>query len=345
MTTESAPRPSPAPIPSPEALRAIVRPFERPDDARAWWVVATSLPPYVLVWYLAYRALAVSWWLTLALTVVGGGFVVRTFIVQHDCGHGSFFRSARLRAAVGRTCSLVTLIPYAWFRRYHGSHHATSSKLHDRGVDIQTLTVREYLALDRRGRIRYRLLRNPIVLFGAAPLLYFVVGMRLSAFVRPRSLRERRSIALTNLALAALVAAVVTAVGLRAFVLVQLPISLVASTTGMWLFYVQHQFEHTYWAQGDDWDFGRAALEGSSYYALPPVLAWFTGYIGFHHVHHLSPRVPCYRLVECHAGSEILRRVPRMTLGDGLRTMRLKLWDEDAGQLTGWSRGSGASAR
>jgi omega-6 fatty acid desaturase (delta-12 desaturase) len=338
MATASAPSRASVQTPSPEALRAIVAPYERPDDARAWWVLATSLPPYALVCFLAYRALAVSWWLTQVLSVVAGGFVVRTFIVQHDCGHGSFFRSARLRTAVGRVCSLVTLIPFAWFRRYHGAHHATSGKLHDRGVDILTLTVREYLALDRGARIRYRLLRNPLVPFGVAPLLYFVVGMRLSAFVRPRSVRERRSIALTNLAIAALVAAVVTAVGPRAFV--QLPISAVASTAGMWLSDVQHQFEHTCWAEGDDWDFGRAALEGS----LPAVLAWFTGYIGFHHVHHLSPRVPCYRLVECHAASEILRRVPRMTFRDGLRTMRLKLWDEESGRLTGWPHGPSPSA-
>ena len=305
-------------------------------DRSAWWALATSLPPYVMVWYLMYRSLAVSYLLTLALAMLGAGFAVRTFIVQHDCGHGSFFRSARLRVAVGRLCSLVTLVPYGYWRRNHAAHHATSSKLDERGVDIETLTVREYLALSRAGRLRYRLLRNPVVLFVLVPTVYFVVMMRFPQLARRNWTRERRSILLTSLSLAALVNGLVTLVGASAFVRVQLPITVLACTTGMWLFYVQHQFEHTYWAEGEGWDFGRAALEGSSYYALPKVLEWFTGYIGLHHVHHLSPRVPSYRLTACHNGSDVLASVPRMTMRDAVRTMRLKLWDEETGRLTGW---------
>ena len=319
-----------------DALRAIVAPFEQPDERRAWLALLTSVPPYIATWYAMDRALGVSYWLTLALALVAGGFVVRTFIVQHDCGHGSFFRSARLRVAVGRACSLITLIPYGYFRRYHGAHHATSGKLHDRGVDIETLTVREYLALAPAARRRYRIMRHPVVLFVISPMLYFAVAMRMPKLARPGWRRERRSILLTDVALAVLVATLVTLVGVRSYLLVQLPITVVASTTGMWLFYVQHQFEDTYWADAGEWDFGRAALEGSSYYAMPAILEWFTGYIGLHHVHHLSPRVPSYRLTDCHESSDVLASVPRLTLRDALGTMRLKLWDEEQGRLVGW---------
>lgn len=333
MTTRVLGQGAQAPI---AALLDAVAPFGEPDDARAWWALATSVPPFVIVWYLAYRSLAVSYWLTLALSVVAGGFVVRTFIVQHDCGHGSFFRSARLGVAVGRLCSMFTLLPYGYFRRYHGAHHATSGKLHARGVDIETLTVREYLALDRGGRFRYRMIRNPVILFVVGPLLYFVVSMRLPILARSQSKRERNSILLTDVALALVWGAMIALVGLANFIRLELPIIIIASTTGLWLFYVQHQFEHTYWAESDDWDYGRAALEGSSYYALPTVLEWFTGYIGLHHVHHLSVRVPSYRLTECHRGIPILASVPRMTITDGLKTMGLKLWDEESHRLVGW---------
>ena len=323
-------------IPSPDEWRRVVAPYEGADDARAWRAFATSLPPFIVTWYLMYRALGVSYWLTVALSFVAGGFVVRTFIVQHDCGHGSFFRSSRLNVATGRICSLVTLLPYGYFRRYHAAHHATAGKLHDRGVDVETLTVREYLALSPARKLRYRFLRHPLVLFGIVPLFYFVIGMRMPVFAHSQTPRERRSIYLTDIGLVLAIAVVGSLVGFRNFLLVQLPVTLIASTAGMWLFYVQHQFEDTYWADGDDWDFSRAALEGSSYYALPSVLQWFTGYIGLHHVHHLSVKVPSYRLVDCHEGNAVLARVPKLTFRDALGTMHLKLWDEDARRLTGW---------
>ena len=227
-------------------------------------------------------------------------------------------------------------MPFSYFRRFHAVHHATSGKLHERGVDIETLTIREYLALGPRGRLRYRIVRNPLVLFVFTPVLYFVLGMRLPALARPAWRRERRGIILTNVALAMVYASLIALVGIADFLRVQAPITIVASATGMWLFYVQHQFENTYWADDGAWDFGRAALEGSSYYALPRVLEWFTGYIGFHHVHHLSVHVPSYRLAECHRRSDVFARVPRLTMRDALRTIRLVLWDEDRRCLTGW---------
>ena len=331
----AAPRISPQVL-SLDALRVLVAPYEGADDRRAWMVLVTSIAPYPLFWWLTYRALETSYWLALPLAIVTAGFAVRTFIVQHDCGHGSFFTSARLRTAVGRTCSLVTLVPFAYFRRLHGAHHATSGKLHQRGVDIETLTVREYCALGRAARLRYRVTRHPVVLFGIAPLLYFVVALRLPWIARRGWRRERAGIVLTDVALAAAFGTVVQLVGLRSFLLAQLTITAIAAGVGVWLFYVQHQFEETYWAEDGEWDFGRAALEGSSHLALPTALDWFTGHIGLHHVHHLSPRVPSYRLRACHRENAVLAGVPRIGLGDALRCSRLKLWDEEAKRLVGW---------
>jgi omega-6 fatty acid desaturase (delta-12 desaturase) len=319
------------------SLQAIVAPYERGATTEAWSALATSVPAFVLAWWLMYRSLSFPYWITIGLAFPCAGFVMRTFIVQHDCGHGSFIRSARLRVAIGRLCSLVTLVPYGYFRRFHGAHHATSGKLDGRGVDIETLTVREYQELSRPGQIRYRLARNPFVLFGIAPLLYFAVAMRIPMLAKKHWTRERNSILLTDIALAVVIGILVRSIGWIAFLRVQVPVTAIASTAGMWMFYIQHQFENTYWAREGEWDYGRAALEGSSYYALPPVLEWFTGYIGLHHVHHLSPLVPSYRLARCVRENEVLSNVPRIGLIDGIRCARLKLWDEDCRKLIGWS--------
>ena len=320
-------------VPPMSALREHVARYERPDTRQAWFAFATSLPPFVLTWWLMYRSLEISFALTLLLAFPAAGFVVRTFIVQHDCGHGTFFRSRRLRTGIGRLCAPFTLLPYGYFRRYHGAHHATSSNLDDRGIDIETLTVREYRALSRGGRLRYRLMRHPLVLFGIAPMVYFVLMMRVPWLAPRQWQRERWSIVYTNVALVALIWAVVALVGLKAFLLVQLPITVIASTAGMWLFYVQHQFEGTYWAPDTTWDYAAAALEGSSYYALPRVLEWFTGCIGYHHIHHLSPRVPCYRLARCQRDTTLFDGACRITLREGFRCARLALWDESRGRL------------
>jgi omega-6 fatty acid desaturase (delta-12 desaturase) len=318
------------------SLQAIVAPYERGATGAAWFAFATSVPAFALTWWLMLRSLSMPYWITIALAFPCAGFVMRTFIVQHDCGHGSFIMSSRLRVAIGRLCSLVTLVPYGYFRRFHGAHHATSGKLDGRGIDIETLTVREYLALSRIGRIRYRVARNLLVLFGIAPLLYFAVAMRIPMLAKKHWVRERNSILLTDVALAVVIGLVVRSIGWVAFLQIQLPVTAIASTVGMWMFYIQHQFEDTYWAREGEWDYGRAALEGSSYYALPPVFEWFTGYIGLHHVHHLSPLVPSYRLALCVRENEVLSNVPRIGLIDGIRCARLKLWDEDRRKLVGW---------
>lgn len=316
-----------------QQYRTSLAAYERPDLSRACIAFATSVPPLVVMWWLMYMSLRLSYVLTLLLALPAAGFAVRTFIVQHDCGHGTFFRSRIARNAVGRICSVFTLLPYGYFRHFHGVHHATSGKLDDRGMDIETLTLREFQALSNREQWRYRMFRHPLVLFGVAPLLYFVVAMRWPGWAPATWPRARVSIALTNIALALLVWGVVALVGWRAFLLVQIPITVIASSVGMWLFYVQHQFEDTYWAAHDQWDFGHAALKGSSYYALPPVLEWFTGGIGYHHVHHLSPRVPSYAVARCHREIGLFAEVPRISLREGFRCARLALWDETQQQL------------
>lgn len=319
------------------ALRRAVAPFEGGDDARAWRAFATSLPPFMALWWLMYAARDRPYVVTLALAVPAAGFLIRTFIVAHDCGHGAFFHSARTNRWMGRLCALPALVPFAWWRRMHALHHATAGKLDQRGMDIATLTVREYSAHTTPYRLGYRLLRHPAVLFGLAPALYFGVALRVPWLAPSTWRRERRGILLTNLTIIVLVALLMQAVGWRELLRIQLPISLLASTVGMWLFYVQHQFEDTYWEREGAWDHGRASLDGASHLDLPPLLAWFTGYIGLHHVHHLSPRVPSYRLAACVAAIPELAHGPRLGLRAALRTSRYALWDEEARRLIGFA--------
>jgi len=295
--------------------------------------LATTGALFVLAWYLAYRSLEVSYWLTLALALPAAGLLVRLFIIQHDCGHGSFFPSPRWNEAVGRVLGVVTLTPYRYWRRFHAMHHATSGKLERRGFyDIVTFTVREYVALPGWRRVAYRVYRNPVFLFAVAPAVLYVVLHRIP-FLAPRAwTAERRSILGTDVALAAVVGVLVATIGVRPFLLVQAPVTVIASAAGMWLFYVQHQFEDTYWERAGHWDFTRASLAGSSYYALPAWLQWFTGHIGLHHIHHLNTRIPNYRLQACLDEHPELPAA-RLTLRDGFRCARLKLWDEDRMKL------------
>jgi omega-6 fatty acid desaturase (delta-12 desaturase) len=316
------------------SLQPVLAPYAQPDSRRSVLQIATSFVPFALLWYLMYRSLELSYWLTLALAVPAAGFLVRIFIIQHDCGHASFFQSIRLANAIGRVCGVLTLTPYRYWARFHAIHHATSSKLHDRpDVDFPTLTVREYLALSRWGRLRYRIWRNPLVLFGLGAPIHFLVRLRLP-WIAPRSWkRERRSILGTNLAIAGLYGGLALLIGWRAVLLVELPIMLVASWVGLWLFYVQHQFEDTYWEGREGWSFVEAGLAGSSYYRLPPVLRWFTGSVGLHHIHHLATRIPNYRLQQCLVENPVLQQVPALTFWKSLRCASLKLWDEHRRRL------------
>lgn len=278
-----------------------------------------------------------AYWVTALATLPAAGLMVRLFIIQHDCGHGSFLASRAANAWVGRLISLVTLTPYAYWRQSHARHHATSGNLDRRGIgDVTTLTVKEYRALPLRARARYRLYRNPFVLLLVGAPVHFLLLQRLP----PRLLRASRnawlSVLSLNAAIVVLYGLLAAAVGIEALLLAILPMIVIASWIGGWMFYVQHQFENANWARDEDWDFQRAALHGSSYLVLPRVLRWFTGSIGLHHVHHLNSMIPNYRLQECLEGSAALQAMSRLTISESLKSVRLALWDEDRRKLVGF---------
>jgi omega-6 fatty acid desaturase (delta-12 desaturase) len=314
--------------------------FKHPDPRRSTWQLASTLTLLAASWALMYWSLRVGYWLTLLLAVPSAFLLVRLFILQHDCGHGAFFRSSWIADVVGSIIGVFTLTPYHYWKKTHAMHHATSGNLEHRGFgDIDTLTVAEYQALSRWGRFKYRMYRHPAMLFGIGAVMHFLVRHRLPTIV-PRSwVRERRSILWTDVGLAVVVVGMGLLVGFREFLLVQAPLTVLACSVGVWLFYVQHQFEPTYWEHDERWEYVDAALAGSSYYRLPRVLRWATGNIGLHHVHHLSARIPNYRLQEALEAIPELQRVTTLTLRDSLRCVRLALWDERARKLVAIPRG------
>ena len=322
-------------FPTSHSWKSLVARYQTPSVKRAVWQLVTTLLPLIGAFALMYWSLRVSYWLTLALALPTAGLAIRTFIIMHDCGHGSFLPSRLGNDIVGWITGILTAVPYSHWRREHAIHHATSGHLDERGTgDISTLTVREYLALGRWGRLRYRLYRNPLVLLGFGPAYLFVKHRWPSRKFAGK--REVLNVFGTNLALAALITTLSLLIGFREFLMVWLPILLLSGTAGVWLFYVQHQFEDAYWRGKEEWDYATAAVMGSSYFRLPRVFQWFTGNIGFHHVHHLSPRIPNYRLERCHQENPELQRVTTLTLGRSIRTMRLKLWDEENGRMIGF---------
>jgi omega-6 fatty acid desaturase (delta-12 desaturase) len=312
--------------------------YHAPRLSTSLWQVTTSFLPFFVTWYLMYLSLDVSYGITLALAAPAAGFIMRIFIIQHDCGHGSFFRSRRANDVTGVCCSLFTLTPYHYWRKSHAIHHAGAGKLDGRGIgDIYTMTVEEYLSRPRLGRLWYRAYRNPIVLFLVAPTILFTVLYRFPVSRINALRRLEPGIHLTNLAIGALVTGTILLVGWKSFLAVQAPITIFASSIGMWLFYVQHQFEDTYWSKGDEWDYQDAALLGSSYFRLPRVLQWFSGNIGFHHIHHLSPRIPNYLLEQCHNEEPEARRATVLTMRTSLKSIPLTLWDEERRKLISFS--------
>ena len=320
----------------PPSMRRLERPtlavYAQPSPARSALDIATSVVPYLALSVLMYLTLGVSDLLTLALALPAAGFLVRTFVVFHDCAHGSFWSSKRVNAYVGRVLGFLVLSPYQRWRHDHAIHHASSGDLERRGVgDVITLTVSEYQARSWRGRLAYRLIRNPFVMFGLGPIFAMMVGPRIAT--RSQRPRMRNSVLLTDLALLAVVGGLCALIGLDKFLIVWLPAAMLAGSAGIWLFYVQHQFEDAYWQRPGDWDYADAALRGSSYLKLPKVLQFFTGNIGLHHVHHLNARIPNYNLQRAHDENEIFRDVPTLSLWTALETVKLKLWDEDSGKL------------
>jgi omega-6 fatty acid desaturase (delta-12 desaturase) len=298
--------------------------------------VFTSVVPYVALFYVMYRLLDVSYLLSLAVGVLAAGFLLRTYIVFHDCTHGSFLPTKRANAMLGSVLALLVYHPFAAWRHAHAVHHATAGDLDRRGVgDVPVLTVDEYNAKSAKGKLIYRLFRNPLVMFGIGPIWALMIQPRIPGKNDRR--RIKRSVHVTNLMLALAITGMCLLIGPAEFFMIQMPVAWLAGAAGVWLFYVQHQFEDVYWESTDSWSYADAALRGSSYLKLPKVLQYFTGNIGLHHVHHLSARVPNYNLQAAHDNNPIFHDVPVLTLRDGLRSTRLKLWDEDSRRLVGFA--------
>jgi omega-6 fatty acid desaturase (delta-12 desaturase) len=313
----------------------LVKKYQSPDHWRSLWQIANSVIPYVAMWFLMYRSLSISYWLTLALAFPAAGLMMRVFIIFHDCGHGSFFKSPKHNHFVGTICGILTHTPYFQWTREHAIHHASAGDLARRGVgDVNTLTVKEYLALSKWERLRYRLYRNPLVMFGIGPHYIFLF---LSRFTGKHSgKRERNNVWLTNAGMAALYGSLTWMWGLKAVLMVFAPIVIIAGAVGVWLFYVQHQYENTYWRRGKEWDYPTAALMGSSYYKLPRILQWFSGNIGFHHIHHLGPKIPNYKLERAHVETPMFQQSPTLRFWESLSTASLKLWDEERQKMVGF---------
>jgi acyl-lipid omega-6 desaturase (Delta-12 desaturase) len=307
--------------------------YAQPDPRRSIAQLLITGSALVLLWLGMWMSLGHGYWITLLMAVPAAGFLVRLFIIQHDCGHGSLFRSRLANDLTGRILGIFTLTPYDYWRRTHAAHHATSGNLDRRGIgDINTLTVREYLALSRWRRLVYRLYRHPLVLFGVGPIYLFILKHRLPLDMPLRS-GVWRNLFVTNLGIAALTAVLAILVGPLALLKLHLPIVLLAASAGIWLFHVQHQFEDSYWQRDGSWNFHQAALQGSSYYHLPRLLQWLTASIGLHHIHHLCSRIPNYRLQECLDANPELHKVRRVTLLESLRCARLALWCEEAQRM------------
>lgn len=308
--------------------------YRTPDTARSVLELMVTLVPFIATWAVAWWLLSYSTALATLLALGNSAFLVRLFMIQHDCGHGSFFRSKRLCNWLGRAIGVVTLTPYDVWRETHAIHHSTTGNLDRRGIgDLPTLTVAEYRAKGPVARGLYRLVRNPLFLFGVVPFYSFFLQNRLPVGLMRSGWRYWLSAMGTNAAIAAILTALVWFGGWNVVVFIFLPTMLLAASTGMWFFYVQHQFEHTSWRREADWNVQDAALEGSSHYDLPPILRWITGNIGVHHVHHMASRIPFYRLPEVLRDNEALANSNRVTLRDSLGCARLALWDGSAGRL------------
>jgi omega-6 fatty acid desaturase (delta-12 desaturase) len=310
----------------PEWIEIISR-YNKPDNLKSWWQIINSVVAYLLMWVLMIWSLKVSYWLTLALAVPAAGFLVRTFIIFHDCGHGSFFRSKRMNTIVGVITGLLVFTPYHSWHRDHHIHHQTVGNLDKRGTgDVMTVTVAEYEKMSGWKRFVYRLYRHPLFLLGVAPMLLFVVLYRFPR--KYMSVKEHVYVYLTNIALILIITLLIIAIGWKAYLMIQLPVLYIATIHGVWLFYVQHQYRHVVWRDSSSWDYKTMALSGSSFFKLPLVLNWFTGNIGYHHIHHLSPLIPNYNLKRCHNENALFSKVKPITFRSAFESLILRLWDE-----------------
>ncbi|REE67698.1 omega-6 fatty acid desaturase (delta-12 desaturase) [Paenibacillus taihuensis] len=309
--------------------------YERPRLKSSIWQLINTIGPVMLLWLAAYFCLSISVWLTIGISIVAGGFLVRTFIIFHDCCHKSFFKNRRANDIIGTITGILTYVPYLQWKHSHTVHHATCGNLDRRGTgDIWTLTVDEYLTASPLRRLVYRLYRNPFIMFTIGPVYIFLIDYR---FNRKRAgAKERINTYITNASIVAVNCLLCWAVGWQTFLLIQGTIFFISSVAGIWLFYVQHQFEESYYEADMNWDYVKAAMHGSSYYKLPRILHWITGNIGFHHIHHLSPRIPNYNLEAVHQSNPRIQEVRTITLLSSLASLNFRLWHEPSKRLIGF---------
>lgn len=309
------------------SLRKQMAPFEKSTTKNSILQIGNTILPFFLLWILAYQSLSISYVLTVILSVIAAGFLVRVFIIFHDCCHYSFFKNRKANDILGTITGILTLFPYRQWQHDHSVHHATSSNLDKRGTgDIWMLTVDEYLEADRWTKMKYRLYRNPFVMFVLGPIYKFLIENRFNR--KGARKKERINTYVTNVAIVGLVVLLSFTLGWQSFLLIQGTIFMVSGAAGIWLFYVQHTFEDSYFEEDENWEYVRAAVEGSSFYKLPKALQWFTGNIGYHHVHHLSPRIPNYKLEQAHENTPPLQNVPTVTLATSIESIKFHLWDE-----------------
>jgi len=320
-----------------KAWKKVVAEFEVPDASKAIWQLVNSVGGLLALWVVMYFTVQVSWLATLLLALLGGGLMVRIFIIFHDCGHGSFFKSRKANHFWGFVTGIFTFTPFHHWRWEHSVHHAGSGHLDRRGMgDVWTMTVDEYLAAPKTERLKYRLLRHPLILFTVGPFYKFVIRERFTT--QGANARDKKSVHLMNLAVVAFCGVGIAIFGFWPWFIIQMTIMGVGCPAGIWLFYVQHQYEDTYWEEAATWDYTAAALEGSSFYKLPKVLQWFSGNIGFHHIHHLSSRIPNYNLERCHNSHSMFNDIKPMTMLSSLKCLTYRLWDKDAKRLIGFGQ-------
>lgn len=311
---------------------SVIRKYNQPDLRKSIWQIINSLGPYLAMWAIMYYTLGISYWLTLGLSLLASGFLVRVFIIFHDCGHGSFFNSIRTSRIIGTFMGALVFTPYDRWHRSHAAHHNTVGNLDKRGDgDIWTVTTDEYRAMSRGKKLFYRIYRHPFIMFGLGPVLLFTLWFRFND--KNISKKERWNLNLVNLIILLWCTGLSLLMGWKAFLMIQVPVIFFATSAGAWLFYVQHQFEDVIWSHNKDWDYQEMALQGSSFLKTPRLIQWFSGNIGFHHVHHLGPKIPNYKLPQCHRENPIFSSIKPVTLWKGIQTGKYRLWDENIGRL------------
>ncbi|MFH1118393.1 MAG: fatty acid desaturase [Bacteroidota bacterium] len=325
---------------SEKSLLKLITNYKIPSVSSSIWQLINTLVPYLALWVLMAYLITISWWLVVPLTIVAAGFTVRLFIIFHDCGHGAFFESKRVNDIVGIILGILTFTPYHRWHHAHLIHHRTAGNLDKRGVgDVWTLTVEEYRNRTPFKRFIYRVYRNPFIMFGLGAGLVFLVTNRFTR--RGFSRKERISVYITNVGLAALATGISLLIGFESYLLIQLPVMYFAATAGVFLFYVQHQFPDVHWYRDEEWDYSTVAINGASYLKLPKILQWFSGNIGFHHIHHLSSKIPNYKLEQCHSENEAFQKVNPVTFISSMKSLTLRLWDEDRRRLVTYRQATG----